>query len=117
MKLELTLTERRRGAVGHVVPRKTTSRATPGKVMIVGPSRHSSSAPARASRRMTARGVAPASSTRVDEERYPQCALYNGEGSHPEFEDAIAAAPFCFDVEANAPCEPVDIPASDIVWL
>ena len=50
-------------------------------------------------------------------ERYPQCALYNGEGSHPEFEDAIAAAPFCFDVEANAPCEPVDIPASDIVWL
>ena len=50
-------------------------------------------------------------------ERYPQCALYNGEGSHPEFEDAIAAAPFCFDVEANAPCEPVDIPASNIVWL
>ena len=73
MKLEFDLTERRRGAVGHVVvPRKTTTRHTPGEGDDCRtPSRHSSSAPARASRRMTARGVAPASSTRVDDATSP----------------------------------------------
>ena len=39
-------------------------------------------------------------------ERYPQCALYDG---NPKEENGgVAAAPFCFDLARNAPCAPTN---------
>jgi hypothetical protein len=43
-------------------------------------------------------------------ERYPQCSLYDGYGGWDHGEDAIAATPFCYDVEKDAPCPPTKIP-------
>ena len=53
--------------------------------------------------------VVSVSAVRYAWERYPQCSLYDGSGSWDHREDGIAATPFCYDVDADAPCPPTKI--------